>query len=88
MLLEIAIKKKMVTSADGWLGDPGARNIKNMPFCKSEQIRLARRFVSSFIYETDATFNTNKLKMPLLVLFRILNIAKSLDSGYHIRDSS
>lgn len=34
-------------------------------------------FVSSFIHETEATFNTNKLKMPLSVLVEILNTGKT-----------
>jgi hypothetical protein len=28
----------------------------------SKQVKLARWFVSGFIYKTDATFNTNRLK--------------------------
>ena len=43
-----------------------------MFFCNSEQIRLAQRFVSSFVYETDANFSTNDLKMPLSILVGIL----------------
>jgi hypothetical protein len=34
---------------------------------------MLRRFVSSFIYETDATFNTNRLKLPLSVMVGIDN---------------
>jgi hypothetical protein len=34
----------------------------------AEQIKLSRRFVSGFMYETDATFNTNRLKLPLSVM--------------------
>jgi hypothetical protein len=37
-----------------------------------EQIKLAR-FVSGFTYETDATFNTNSLRLPLSVIVGIDN---------------
>lgn len=51
--------------------------IQNLFFCNSEQIRLARRFVNTFIYETDAIFDTNELRMPLSVLAGILNTGKT-----------
>lgn len=70
-------KKIIDTLIDALLGDPEAQHIRNIFFCNSEQIRLARRFVGSIIYETDATFNTNKLKMPLSVLVGILNTGKT-----------
>ena len=38
-----------------------------------KQIRLTRRFVSGFIYETDTTFNTNTLRLPLSVMVGIDN---------------
>jgi hypothetical protein len=42
-----------------------------------EQIKLARRFVSSFMYKTNATFNTNVLKMLLSVMVSINNTGKT-----------
>lgn len=33
--------------------------------------------MSCFIYETDATFNTNKLRMPLSILVGILHTGKT-----------
>ena len=51
----------------------GTRVIKDLFFISPDQIRLARRFVSSFIYETDATFNTNRLHLPLSVIVGITN---------------
>jgi hypothetical protein len=38
-----------------------------------EQIRLIRRFISGFLYETDATFNTNTRRLPLSVIVGIDN---------------
>jgi hypothetical protein len=35
---------------------------------------MARRFVSGFLYETDATFNTNMRRLPLTVMVGIDNI--------------
>lgn len=59
------------------LGERVERVVEDLFFCSSEQIRLARKFVSCFIYETDATFNTNKLQMPLSILVGILNTGKT-----------
>jgi hypothetical protein len=38
-----------------------------------EQIRLARRFVSGFMYKTDATFNTTTLRLLLSVIVGVDN---------------
>jgi hypothetical protein len=54
-------------------GERDGKVVKDIFFCSSEQIRLAQRFVSGFVYLTDATFNTNDLKMPLSVLVGIDN---------------
>ena len=47
-----------------------------------EQIKMARRFVSNFMYETDATFNTNCLKLPLSVMVGIDNTGKTFPIAY------
>ena len=47
-----------------------------------EQIKLARRFVSGFIYETNATFNTNSLKLPLSVMVGIDNTRATFPIAY------
>ena len=49
--------------------------IRDIFFISDEQIRLSCQFVSRFIYKTDATFNTNTLRLPLLVIVRIDNIS-------------
>lgn len=56
-----------MTFIDDLICDLDAQNIQYIVFCNSKQIQLAQRFVSSFIYETVAMFNKNKLKMPLSV---------------------
>lgn len=33
--------------------------VEQIFFCSAEQITIARRFVSGFMMETDAIFNTN-----------------------------
>jgi MULE transposase domain len=47
-----------------------------------EQIRMARRFVSDFMYETDTTFNTNVLKLPLSVIVGINNTGSTFPVAY------
>jgi hypothetical protein len=49
------------------------RVVRNIFFMSDEQIRLARRFVSGFMYKTDATFNTNTHQLPLSVIVGINN---------------
>ena len=60
------------------IGEWISRVIQNLFFCNSEQIRLARQFVSTFTYETDGTFDTNELRMLLFVLVGVLNTGKTL----------
>jgi hypothetical protein len=48
----------------------------------AKQIKMSRRFVSSFIYKTDATFNTNRLKLPLSVIVSINNCSKTFLVAY------
>jgi hypothetical protein len=45
-------------------------------FMSVDQIILARRFVSGFMYETDATFNTSMLRSLLSVMVGIDNAGK------------
>lgn len=49
------------------------RIIEHFFFCSPEQFQMARRFVSGCVIETDATFNTNELRMPLSGLIGITN---------------
>jgi hypothetical protein len=46
--------------------------VQHIFFCFSEQINLAKRFVSEFCMQTDATFNTNKFHLPLSVIVEII----------------
>lgn len=43
---------------------------------------MAFRFVSSFVMQTDATFNTNELKMPLSILLGVTNTLASFPVAY------
>jgi hypothetical protein len=47
-----------------------------------EQIKIVQRFVSGFMYKTDATFNTNSLKLPLSVMVGINNCRKTFSAAY------
>jgi hypothetical protein len=63
-------------------GERKVRVIKDLFWMSAEQIKLARRFVSGFMYETDATFNTNRLKLPLSVMVGINNCGKTFPIAY------
>lgn len=45
--------------------------------CLQNRLGWQGGFVSGFMYETDATFNTNYLKMPLSVIVGIDNTSKT-----------
>jgi hypothetical protein len=64
------------------VGERTVRVIKDLFWMTAEQIKLARRFVSGFMYETDATFNTNRLKLPLSVMVGIDNRGKTFPIAY------
>jgi hypothetical protein len=49
------------------------RVIRDIFFISNKQIRMARRFVSGFLYKINATFNTNTRRLPLSVIVGIDN---------------
>lgn len=61
---------------------PKRRVVEHFFFCNEEQIRLARRFVSGFLLETDATFNTNQLNLPLSILVGVTNTMRTFTVAY------
>ena len=63
-------------------GERTGRVIKDLFWMSQEQIKMAQRFVSGFMYETDATFNTNCLKLPLSVMVGIDNCGKTFPIAY------
>lgn len=63
-------------------GQVTKRVIEHFLFCNSEQIRLARRFVSHFLLQTDTTFNTSRLNIPLSILLGITNTGSSFPIAY------
>jgi hypothetical protein len=44
---------------------------------------MLKRFVNSFMYKTDATFNTNRLKLSLSVIVGIDNCSKTFLIAYY-----
>lgn len=51
-------------------------------FCSPEQIVMGRRFVSGFVVETDAIFNTNKLNLFLSALVGVTNTLRTFPITY------
>ena len=66
----VRIKAKYVHDKDGKVVE---RVVQALMFCSKEQIYIARRFVSEFIYIMDATFNTSSHNLPLEVLCGVDN---------------
>lgn len=51
-------------------------------FYSPEQIEMGRRFVSNFVVQTDAAFNTNELNISLSILIGITNTMSSFPLAY------
>ncbi len=58
------------------------RVVRDIFFINKAQIRIGRRFVSGFIYETDAMFNVNELRLPLSSMIGITNTGNSFPLAY------
>ena len=72
---------RSVNSVDA-AGNPQRRVLQDLFFCSSEQIELARRFVSEFVYITDVTFRTNRRRLPLTILTGITSTGSTFPFGY------
>jgi hypothetical protein len=51
--------------------------LKAVFFSKDELIKLARRFTPDWMIETDGTFNTNCIKLPLMDVLGVTNTGHS-----------
>jgi hypothetical protein len=58
------------------------RVVRDIFFILDEQIRMARRFVSRFLYETNATFNTNTRRLPLTIMVGINNTGHTFPMAF------
>jgi hypothetical protein len=63
-------------------GEKVGRVIMDIFWMSLEQIKLARQFVSGFMYKTDATFNTNRLRLFLSVIVGVNNCEKTFLIAY------
>jgi hypothetical protein len=59
-------------------GEQTQRIVCDIFWMSPEQIRMAYRFITDFMCKTDATFNTNFLKLPLSV---VAGIDNTLNTG-------
>jgi hypothetical protein len=51
--------------------------LKAVFFTNDDLIKLARRFCPDWMIQTDGTFNTNRIKMPLIDCLGVNNTGKS-----------
>jgi hypothetical protein len=58
------------------------RVVRDIFFISDQQIQLTRRFVSGFLYETNATFNTNTRRLPLAVMVSIDNTGHTFPMAF------
>jgi hypothetical protein len=50
-------------------------------FIHPKQVYLAQRFVAGFVMVIDGTFNTNSLRLPLLIAIGVTNSGKFSTPG-------
>ena len=58
------------------------RIVNHFFFANAWQIFMARRFISRFVLQTNATFNTNELNLSLSILIGKTNILTSFVAAY------
>jgi hypothetical protein len=77
--VHVRFRAEYTVDADG---ERDGQVIKDLFWMSPEQIKMTRRFVSGYMYETDATFNTNSLRLPLSVMVGIDNCGKTFPIAY------
>jgi len=75
----VRVMEKYVVDSEG---NHTQQVVQHIFFCSSEQIDLARRFVSGFCMQTDVTFNTNQLRLPLSIIVGITNTSKTFPLAF------
>jgi hypothetical protein len=58
------------------------RVVRDIFFISDQQIQLARRFVSGFLYKTNTTFNINTRRLPLAVMVGIDNTGHTFPMAF------
>lgn len=63
-------------------GTVRAKQLEQIFFINSDQIRLGRRFISDFVMEYDETFSNNLLHMPLANIVGITNTERTFSLAF------
>jgi hypothetical protein len=64
-----------------------SQKLSQIFFMNKQQVVLARRFVAGFVLVIDGTFNTNSLRLPLLIAVGITNSGKTFPVAFSYRPS-
>jgi hypothetical protein len=85
--LHVEIDEVYILGADN---EKHNREIQAIAWFSKEQLRLARRFISGRIVESDATFNTNERRLLLQNVVGIDNTGKTFPALqlFHISESA
>ena len=59
-----------------------SQKLVQISFIHPKQIYLAQRFVAGFVTIIDGTFNTNALRLPLLISMGITNSGRTFPTGF------
>jgi MULE transposase domain len=63
-------------------GKPISRKLVQLFFAHPKQLEAATRFVSDWVIIIDGTFNTNELRLPLLVVVGVLSTNKTFPVAF------
>ena len=72
--VHVAVKERYIIDGSGTKTD---RIIECIAWWNTQQVRLARRFVSGFLAQTDGTFNTNEKRLLLQCFVGVDNTGKT-----------
>lgn len=78
----LEIKGFLVRCLQKYVVEGGDRQRVVVGFFNAWQIRMARRFMGEFNLQTDATFNTSHLNLPIAVIVGTSNVVRSFPATY------
>ena len=76
------IYRTQVSIKEDESGAPVARKLMQLFWAHRKQLEAAQRFVADWVIIIDGTFNTNKLRLPLLIYVGVLNTNKTFSVAF------
>ena len=67
--------------------EPINRYLEMLFFMSDTQVQWTQQFCSSFMIEINTTFNTNNLRLPLIILTGVTNTRASFSAAFYFVSS-